>query len=773
MCVLPFLIADKKAYAQQGKSLFEMVPTDFVSGMNPIQFGEIICTQKGSILITTSMGLAEMDGMQLQLLTNNGMLTDEKGKKMYLGKNSNIFKDQYEFVAGIKLICEGPDGILYVVSNNNNFGCIFYTMGLGVGFAPFNFPINKTHTDIRKIWIDQQGKLFIATNTDTIYTVTNATKFYKINTEDKSIPAFMPGLDKDSNFVVTIGARPVEKFSLGKDIIPNAFFNDPEDDRILLIGTNKGLYAYDKQTGQSVNYVKPEKEGKLTITQILANNFGSSIWFSTLEKGMGRFNIFTKSVQYFPYHKKDTGANITYPINTFSVKSANDFFVAIADSLPAVFNTETGDYVFINDPLFSETENKTTDIKMDAAGNLVITKGGGLYWSRTYLKTNSRAFNTDSALYGPYLIDITLNGTGYNEAKGLYGRYESLKEINLKYNENKIGVFYSCRGISADSLVFAWKLDNYNDDWVVTPSSILEGKMNMIFLENLQPGNYLLHIKARNGSDKWLPKEAQLAIIISPPFWQTWWFWLTVIAGISLIIFTIVKWRVNAVRKQERLKAKHEKDLLELEAKALRAQMNPHFIFNCMNSIKSLIQQKEEDKAVNYLTTFSKLLRTVFQNSDKREITLFDEIETCKLYTQLESMRFGKKFTYQFIVDQTIDLKSIQVPALILQPYIENAIWHGIVPKEDDGNVTVMVKKMNNHVQCIIDDNGIGREMSKQNKFKGEPSTHQSKGVHLTQTRLDLDNALNERNAIVEITDKKDLAGNATGTTVTLTFTEY
>src|SRR6185369_4454367 len=106
-----------------------------------------------------------------------------------------------------------------------------------------------------------------------------------------------------------------------------------------------------------------------------------------------------------------------------------------------------------------------------------------------------------------------------------------------------------------------------------------------------------------------------------------------------------------------------------LEAKALRAQMNPHFIFNCMNSIKSLIQKNEHEKAINYLTTFSKLIRTVFQNSDKREITLYDEIETCRLYTELESMRFGKKFSHEFNINEKLDLKSIMVPALILQPF--------------------------------------------------------------------------------------------------------
>jgi len=239
-----------------------------------------------------------------------------------------------------------------------------------------------------------------------------------------------------------------------------------------------------------------------------------------------------------------------------------------------------------------------------------------------------------------------------------------------------------------------------------------------------------------------------------------------------MIVFVVIKWRVKAVRKQERIKAKYEKETLELEAKALRAQMNPHFIFNCMNSIKALIQQKEEDRAVNYLTTFSKLLRTILHNCDKREITLFDELETCRLYTQLEEMRFGKKLCYSFQVEEGFDLKSIMVPALIMQPFIENAIWHGIMPVEEGGKLSIVVEKKNNVIYCIIDDNGIGREMSRQNKFKGE-STHQSKGVHLTQARLDLDNLINERKASVEIIDKKDEHDKATGTTVILAFKEY
>ena len=263
---------------------------------------------------------------------------------------------------------------------------------------------------------------------------------------------------------------------------------------------------------------------------------------------------------------------------------------------------------------------------------------------------------------------------------------------------------------------------------------------------------------------------------------ETAWYRLIVIAGailVAVISFLIwnrlgqlrLKYKMILDQKEvEKIKAKHEKELLELEATALRAQMNPHFIFNCLNSIKSLIQQKDEEKAVGYLTTFSKLIRTIFQNSDKREITLFDEIETCKLYMQLESMRFGNKFFYYFNTDETIDLKSVHVPALIIQPFIENAIWHGIMPKNEGGTVSVVIEKKEGRIYCIIDDDGIGREMSGQNKFIKETSTHQSRGVHLTQSRLDLNNVLNQRSTSVEIFDKTGDDGRPAGTKIVLTF---
>ncbi|MBK6634913.1 MAG: histidine kinase [Chitinophagaceae bacterium] len=152
--------------------------------------------------------------------------------------------------------------------------------------------------------------------------------------------------------------------------------------------------------------------------------------------------------------------------------------------------------------------------------------------------------------------------------------------------------------------------------------------------------------------------------------------------------------------------------MMELEAMALRAQMNPHFIFNCLNSIKSLMQEKETEKGITYLTTFSKLIRTLFNNADKKLISLYDEIETCKFYLQLEALRFDTKFSYAVNIDETIDLKSIQVPALIIQPFIENAIWHGIVPRKSSGHVSLKVTRKYDIIEVAIDDDGIGRDFA-------------------------------------------------------------
>jgi len=344
---------------------------------------------------------------------------------------------------------------------------------------------------------------------------------------------------------------------------------------------------------------------------------------------------------------------------------------------------------------------------------------------------------------------------------------DSIRLIRLKYDQNNLRISFSApEFIFPERIEYAYQLSGFEDRWQYASYFKRE-----VSYTSLAPGKYIFRIKAQKLGGNWDIVPVEYIILISPAWWQTKLFNILLLAFLTGLIILIFRLRVQAIRKKATKDLIHGKELLELEAKALRAQMNPHFIFNSLNSIKSLIQQNENEKSVTYLTTFSKLIRTLLNNADKKEISLYDEIETCKLYLQLEAMRFDTKFSYAVDVDNDIDLKSIQVPALIIQPFIENAIWHGIMPRNSTGHVSLNVIRKNGSIQVAIDDDGIGREASAQNRSASN-LTHQSKGVNLTQSRLELNNLLQQRQAKLEVIDKKDEHGTATGTTVIINIKE-
>lgn len=338
------------------------------------------------------------------------------------------------------------------------------------------------------------------------------------------------------------------------------------------------------------------------------------------------------------------------------------------------------------------------------------------------------------------------------------------REIRIKFSRNSIRFSFSVpEYVFPERVEYAYQLIGYDDEWHYATYFRRE-----VAFSRLPPGKYVFSLKARMQGGNWDIKPIDYTLIIEPAFWQTVGFKVLIILLVLAGLFLGLQLRIRAIRKQEREKAGYEKQFLELEAKALRAQMNPHFIFNCMNSIKSLIQEDQKEKAVVYLTTFSKLIRFLFNNADKKEISLYDELETCRLYLQLEAMRFGVQFQYAIDIDEEIDLKSACIPALIIQPFIENAIWHGIIPKGSGGKLSLIIKRKNNKVEIIIDDDGIGRQVSLQNKSTSNIS-HQSKGVNLTQARIELDNLLRQQAAGIEVIDKKDSNGKSTGTKVVIT----
>gem|GEM_PF-580013 len=543
--------------------------------------------------------------------------------------------------------------------------------------------------------------------------------------------------------------NPTDTNSIISDIA-DCFLEDRKNQ--LWIGCTEGINLLDNKTGKFRHYLKGN--GIMSLFEDAAG----TIWASTNRRGL--FKCDSSARNFTSFVNPNTGLPIN---NVLAVTEDNQKNLWLF-SITTIMRLNAKRDVLV-------TYGKDYGIKRNQNGWVRSTKGpSGDILSGD--QSGYYIFSPDSIISNPSPPQVVITNFFLGEQLIKPGDKSPLKvplsetkEIRLNYKQNVFSFDFDVLHFSnPENNQHLFMLENYDNDWRNS------GTEKKAFYFNIPPGNYTFRVRGSNNVGIWAEKS--ISIIIIPPWWQTWWFWTIAALILILAIYAIIKVRVSMVRRVEQSKAKHEKEILELEAKALRAQMNPHFIFNCMNSIKSLIQQDDKEKATTYLITFSKLIRTIFQNSDRREITLFDEIETCRLYTQLESMRFGDKLSYSFDVDETIDLKSIMVPALILQPFIENAIWHGIMPKEKGGTIHVTVSKKDDKIFCTVEDNGIGREVSMQNKMKGATSTHQSKGVRLTQSRLELSNTLNQRNATVEIIDKTNGSNESAGTKVVLAFSE-
>ncbi|HJS55741.1 MAG TPA: histidine kinase, partial [Chitinophagaceae bacterium] len=242
---------------------------------------------------------------------------------------------------------------------------------------------------------------------------------------------------------------------------------------------------------------------------------------------------------------------------------------------------------------------------------------------------------------------------------------------------------------------------------------------------------------------------------------------LTTIA--SLCANKIIRTRAEQEKqKTQMMLMETERKMTEVEMQALRAQMNPHFIFNCLNSINRYIVKSDQATASLYLTRFARLIRLILDNSNSKNVILSHELEALKLYIEMEALRFDKKFDYAIVVDKTVNPDNVEVPPLIIQPYVENAIWHGLLHKETPGCLCISVSMPGeNMLECTIEDNGVGRQKAKDLKSKSA-TTRKSLGMKLTEDRLTLLNKYAELNASIDIIDLSNGNGEATGTKVIL-----
>ncbi|MFT3843911.1 MAG: histidine kinase [Lacibacter sp.] len=355
-----------------------------------------------------------------------------------------------------------------------------------------------------------------------------------------------------------------------------------------------------------------------------------------------------------------------------------------------------------------------------------------------------------------YIASISTNG------KNVQTR--TLKDLG--YNFRNVSISFDALNYSNPGKNnYRYRLSGYDTSWIYTNDRTIQ-------FNPVPYGNFKLEIQAKREFDSWnqAGNTFSLDMVCNPPFWSSVWFYALLSALFGFASFIFFRRRVSVLKKRQNEKESLQRKISETEQMALKSQMNPHFIFNCLNSIQQYVIESDVEGANRFITGFSKLIRQTLDFSAKDKISLEEEMSYLTNYLGLEKARMEDQFKYEVCVQCNHQLSELHVPPLLLQPYVENAIRHGVRHlKNREGVIKLTFKEKGKMLECTIEDNGIGRKLAMQLKSKN-PIEYQSKGMSLTAERVELLNKARENPIQIKVEDIEDHAHEISGTRVILMF---
>lgn len=423
---------------------------------------------------------------------------------------------------------------------------------------------------------------------------------------------------------------------------------------------------------------------------------------------------------------------------------------------------DTAGYIYVG------TEKGIDRLKTDESGTVLETTHYGSDEGFTGVETNLNAaylandnhiwFGTVDGLFQfqnhaevknllPPILNFSAIHLNHISLEKTTYKVKYVNASNLKFEPNENHISFDFLGITQTipaKVKYKWRLVGLEGDW--SPAA----KRNSVTYSNLAPGQYVFEVLSANENDVWNSEPLRFPFEIKSPFWQKSWFRVVLLFGALLFIVMItavIIRQINKKSKERQEKLKVERDLISLEQKALRLQMNPHFIFHTLNNIQSLIATKDEDTARVYLSKFSKLMRQILENSRSSEVTLENEIETLENYLNIERFCHDNSFDFTIEVAENLETAFINIPPMILQPFVENAIVHGVAPLQGGGRIHISFTEKKGQLTCTITDNGIGRKAAAQRI----DANHKSTALAVTQQRLAMLNPDEESVAIEDL----------------------
>jgi hypothetical protein len=328
----------------------------------------------------------------------------------------------------------------------------------------------------------------------------------------------------------------------------------------------------------------------------------------------------------------------------------------------------------------------------------------------------------------------------------------SKKLIEIDYNDKLTLIVDGLSYRSNGNFQFAYRIKGLNENWIKVP-----GEAEKIDFASLPTGNISIEIKLIDYAGQDSLNFIRYKLHVSPPFWQRWWFYVLITLSALVLASGIFRIRLKALRRKQKKELKHlrlENELSLTQQSALKAQMNPHFLFNVLNSIKGYIYDNDKKNAAKYLNDFSILVRKVLEMSAYSHVSLKEELEVLELYIRLEAMLMNDDFEYNIIIDDNVDTDNIQIPALVIQPYIENAFKHGLRHKVGSKKLSLELSFLSKEeiLSIRIYDNGIGREESRKINEKNS-NKYSSFATNALKQRLNLLNQKKPDLVGVEIRD--------------------
>ena len=517
--------------------------------------------------------------------------------------------------------------------------------------------------------------------------------------------------------------------------------------KVLFLGSrNDGLYQYDSTSDRFIHLFQFTGEQLLSHSndiECITEDKNGLLWIGTF-KGLFAFNLSTKKI-----------------VHDFS----GNALLGGVEIVALCFDAQHNLWMNSNRGLFCLTTsgelkhygiaeglpNNFAEGVLRSGKNGYMYSGFGNYLVR--FKPDG-LINASSSIADVHYSEATVMGTPY------FFQFNSSGEnqMVIQAGQNRFTLDFSVMNYNNNDKHYYYRLEGAMNNWQQNENG------HLVFY-NIPAGNYTLHVK---GTDKQVlsrNEEDIVHITVKAFWWQTTAFWLSVATVVVLLTAFFIRRHIINIHKQAAFKQK----LAEMEMTALRAQMNPHFIFNSLNSIENFIMQNKERQASDYLNKFARLIRIVLENSRYSLITVSQDMEALQLYVELEQFRFQNKFSYQVCMDKELMEDNYRIPPLLIQPFVENAIVHGLANSDQPNlRLTINVRMEGEEIKYTIDDNGIGRKKAALYRMQNE-SKHKSVGLHITKERIHIFNGQQSSGDEVLLTDLYDENGNAAGTRCEIT----